>query len=153
MLGGCIDHQRNVGQGLSRMLEPALPDHQNPPPQGVKLHVSPVISPDVATELLLPERLPRLRRGRVVATGMAVPEATMHENGQPVPRKHQVRGAGQVLAMKAEAVPEGVEVLSKSHLGLRITALDASHDARTSTTINHIHHFVPLSRIHNGFQP
>lgn len=122
------------------MLEPALPDHQNTPPQGMKPRVGSVVSSDVATELLLPEPLPRLRRSRVEATSMAVPEAAMNENGQPVTRQHQVGGPRKVLAMKAKAVPKRMEVPPQEQLRLGITAFDTSHHAGADPAVNDIVH-------------
>lgn len=80
-------------------------------------------------ELLLPERLPCLWDRRVEAARMAVPEAAMHEEGQPVTRQDQVGRSRKVLAMKAKAVPKGMEVPAQEQLRLGITASDASHHA------------------------
>jgi len=135
-----LDEIRNVGQVLAAMLEATLPDDQDTPAQVLQLHIGPVVSADIAKELLLPERLTCLRSRGVVAAGVPMPEATMHENSQLVARQHQVGGAGKVLAMKSKAVPQGMKVSAQEQLRLGITASDALHHARAGRAVNDVVH-------------
>ena len=55
----------------------------------------------------------------------------MHEDRRPMPRQHEVGTAGQVLRLQPEAESEPMHEGAHEELGLRVTATDLGHEARS----------------------
>ena len=82
---------------------------------------------DVGSELLRPViRSSRWNRG-FAAARMAMPETTVHEQGNAPPRKHQVRGAWKIPAMKPEPQPQSVRSSPDADFRRRVLSADPRH--------------------------
>src|SRR6266702_563614 len=66
---------------------------------------------------------------------MTVPKASMDEDGCLPSREHEVRRAGEVLAMEPEAKPERVSCLPHGHLRLGVLRSNLSHRPRAMREI------------------
>jgi hypothetical protein len=100
--------QRQLGFPLQR----AFPDYSNPPsslPESV--HLASIPS-NIPGDLFPPELGPRFWEAKEVAV-MSVPKATVHEDRCISFGEHQIRAAGKVSPMKAEAKPPTVQPRSK----------------------------------------
>ena len=86
----------------------AFPDDRNPPSIGHKGSENAGIPLAVAVDLRLPEIGSGARQPEQGAPFMAVPEAAMEENHNPVPRQDEIRPAGQ-LRTKGEPQSEPVK--------------------------------------------
>lgn len=79
------------------------------PTQRDELRHIPPVSPDVSSELLPPELLPRLwRRGQPTAW-VPMPEAAMDEDDDLVLGKNDVRTTGKVAAIEPEPEARSVQ--------------------------------------------
>jgi hypothetical protein len=56
-----------------------------------------------------------------------VPEAPVDEDDRPVFREDDIRVAGQVFAMQAEAIPQPVQQAPDDEFRLRVPAADTRH--------------------------
>ena len=81
----------------------------------------------VAFYFLFPERGVALGHYKVTAAFVAVPEATVDEDGCPVLAQYNVGGTGQAFDIYAVAVAVGVQITSHNQLGFGVLALDARH--------------------------
>jgi hypothetical protein len=105
-IGEAADNTFGVG------LQLALPDGHDGPASCFKRGTVARIAADIAVELLLPELTSSRWRGRVPATGMSVPEASVNKDSGPVFRQDDIRATGELLRMKAE--PEACTVQQRS---------------------------------------
>ena len=64
------------------------------------------IALSVPCNFLMPILRVRFREAVAATTGMTMPETTMHENDFPTRGKDEVRRAGQLSFVQAEAVPK-----------------------------------------------
>lgn len=71
----------------------ALPYDHDAPAKGTKLPLHTAVAQPVALQLGSPELNARRRRRSAPATGVAVPEAAMHEDHLGTRREHQVGAA------------------------------------------------------------
>ena len=140
MLVDRSDQDRDVGQPLRGVLESALPDDQDAPPELGKVPLVACISPDIFIEFCLPEGWASRRRGRVVTAGVAMPETAMDKDGQPVSWQHQVWRAREILAMKPKAKALCVKKSTQLHLWGGIPAPDATHHPRACGVVDNIRH-------------
>ena len=109
----------------------AFPDDQDLPTLGFELALHGGIALDVASELLLPEIVPRLRSGRPLAAGMAVPKAAMHEHDLASSRKDEIRMSSHPLHVQSVSIPEPMRGAAHEHLRLGVLAAYARHQRRS----------------------
>lgn len=84
-----------------------------------------MISFYVPCELWLPVFGPRFRFRCKPTARVLVPEAAMHEDGDAVLRKNDIRLSGQILAVQAESETSGMEKLTNGKFGDRVLRSDA----------------------------
>ena len=118
--------------------------HQDPPAETAQCVLGTAIPRDVLAELLGPELDPALRRVRVPASLVAVPETAMHQHDDPIPRKHEIRPARQILAVQAESESQAMCRPADDQLRDRIPALDAGHHLAASRRVHNVHGGVPV---------
>jgi len=75
---------------------------------------------------------------------MPVPETTMHENRQPMPRKNEVGTTGQIFPVKPKPVTQPVRDAPHNHFRRRIARPDARHDLAAPSPVDDICHFPAL---------
>lgn len=114
---------------LVQVFRLAFPNDEHAPPQVFELANCFSISLLIAGEFRLPVLQPRARQTPIKATivRMLVPEATVHEYRFPPSDKNQVRFAGQILAVEAEAVSQPVRQSANDNFWLGITRFDCTH--------------------------
>jgi len=83
-----------------------LPNRSHTPTQLFEIGDIALISIDVRRELVFPKGTTRSGNRRHLASVVAMPEASVHENDQSMPRKYDVRAARQILAMKTETISQ-----------------------------------------------
>lgn len=71
---------------------------------------------------------------------MAMPEASVNEDGGMSSGKHKIRPDGQVPSVQPEAKPERVQPASQRHLGLSIPPADTAHVEAALFRCEHVHH-------------
>ena len=124
----------------------AFPDHQHLPAQAAQV---PAIAPvpfDVAIQLFVPVFDVALRPRRTFTALMAVPEAAVHEYNLLVFGQHDVRPAGQIIAMQPE--PKAALVQKRAHdlFGLRVLGTDLRHYAAALFGRESVGHGLSCSR-------
>jgi hypothetical protein len=60
---------------------------------------------------------------------MAMPEAAMHEDSDPIPGQDHIRGSGKVTAMDPEAVTSGEQSLPDPYFRFCVLTSDFAHNA------------------------
>ena len=60
---------------------------------------------------------------------VTVPEAPMHEDGDPEARKHDIRSSRKILPMQAESVSERMKLSSDGQLDRGVLSADAGHQS------------------------
>lgn len=121
-------------------LQLAFPHDKNAPPQGFQGGAVADVAGDVVGELLLPEFDVAGRGGGLGAPCVPVPEAPVHEDGHLVAGQDDVRLAGQILAVQAEAEARGVQVTPHGHFGPGVAAPYAGHHAAARCAVDDIRH-------------
>lgn len=104
-----------------------FPQDDGVPAEEAELDTLPLVALAVALYLGLPEGDVGLGEDEVGAILMAVPEASVDEDGGLVFAKHDVGCAGQALDVYPIAESAREEVAAHHHLGLRVSAADALH--------------------------
>lgn len=99
----------------------------------------PLVAVNIRLKLLTPKLYVRCRRSREAATGVTVPEASVHKDDSVILGKYYVRRAGQATLMKSESQACRVKGLSYPQLGTRISTTDCRHDSAASLAIDDIH--------------
>src|SRR5690348_17588711 len=105
----------------------AFPDSQDLPSAGLKLPLDARIALHILLEFPRPEFDARFRRVSEPAIRMSVPKTAVHKNGDTMPGKDDVRSAGQVLAVEAEAVSEPVQHSANGQLRSCVALTDPRH--------------------------
>lgn len=109
---------------------------------------------DIAGELRKPVIQPGFGLTREPTAGVLVPEATMHENRQSMPRQHEVRSAGEVALMKSEAKPERVDQTPDNEFGSGVVLADPTHLSAALKGREMVRHAVdlpcPAPRLHRS---
>src|SRR5690606_29229870 len=108
-------HQRPEIQTGSA-LESAFPDCQLTPVSLRKKLARSDITLDIALDLLLPEFGARRRHPKQM-TVVAVPEATMDENGRAITWQHNIGLSGHVFRVKTKPKPGRRQRLANNQLG------------------------------------
>ena len=103
----------------------ALPDHRHAPSDHEQLYTVPRVARDVRLELRCPERLSSRRRRGVTATGVAMPEAPVHEACGAKARKDDVRPSGQPPIMQPVTQTARMQRTPQTNLGLSVPPTDA----------------------------
>ncbi len=116
------DRQETVGTPF----DVALSDGNNPPAHSTQSFGTHAITSDIPLNLRPPIRLVGLRCLRLVAH-VPVPEAAMHEHGQPAALKNQIWVSGKALFMQAIPVSFSVYRSSYPHLWHSVLASNGSH--------------------------
>lgn len=75
-----------------------------------------------------PEFRPRFRDPEILAVGVPMPEAAMHENDTAEFRHYDVRLSGQIRYVQPVSETRRVKPPSQDHFGLCIRGSDARHD-------------------------
>jgi len=104
-----IEESRDLSRECCEITSLALPNDDSAPTKLSKLAVDSSVADHVLTKLFLPKLNPRLRRVSELASPVPVPEAAVDEDHGFVLRQHDVGLAGQVAAVKAEAVAHAVQ--------------------------------------------
>jgi hypothetical protein len=105
----------------------ALPNDEDAPPQSFEgLDVSHVALL-VLRKLRPPKRTTRLRQRGLSAAGMLMPKTSVNQNYFMERRKHNIRAARQVAAMKSKSVPQCVRDSSNQLFGLGIFTPNLRH--------------------------
>lgn len=81
----------------------ALPDNGDPPPCASQGQLVPAVSLQICVELAFPEFRSRRWGGGVAATFMTMPETAANLDHRLPSWKHDIRCAGQLAIMEAEA--------------------------------------------------
>lgn len=105
----------------------ALPEGEHTPAEGGKGGGVGRIAGLIAGNLRPPEIDSGLRE-LAVSAAMAVPEAAMHEDGEAMPWKHDIRLSGQVLAVETKAIPEAEESAAHGQFRAGVLAFYRLHD-------------------------
>ncbi len=146
LLGPRSPGYRNVSHRLRQALQElgrprlALPDGDHCPSCRFKRVSRPPVSPDVGRELLFPELTARGRRRRIPATGMAMPEAAMHEHGETSSGKHQVGLPRKRAVMQDISESRGMQIAPHHHLRLGVLAADRGHHPAACYRIDYVCH-------------
>jgi hypothetical protein len=104
-----------------------LPEGEHTPAQGFDRGCIRRIAGLVAGDLRPPKIESGLRE-LAVSAAVAVPEAAMHEDGEAMPGKHDIRLSGQVLAVQAKAIAKTEESAAHDQFGAGVLASDGLHD-------------------------
>jgi hypothetical protein len=91
-----------------------------------QLRLDDLIAIHVLIDLSPPEFRPRCGKFEHRAC-VAVPEAPMYKDNSVKAWKYQIRATGQILHVKSKPQPPPVKPSPQQHLGLSITAADATH--------------------------
>lgn len=118
----------------------ALPDDQNPPAELPKRLLTAAIAGNVPFEFCGPERRSSLGNVGVLASPMPMPEASVDEYRQTVPRKDQIRTTGEIPAVQAETEAEPVSNPTDNKLGSGITSPDFGHDFTSPLLVHNVRH-------------
>ena len=95
-----------TGREVLNRARSTLPNDDHLPTFRLQVRDVPGVSLGVLLELLKPEFAAGLRHGRVAATGMVVPETSMHEDDGSILGKDDVGSAWKTLRVQAEPEPE-----------------------------------------------
>jgi hypothetical protein len=118
----------------------AFPEDEDAPSGTAQSGAVAAIAGDVAGALGGPEIGAGGGDNRSIFATVTVPEAAVHEDDGAEPGQHDVRASGEVFAMQAEAVAEGVEGGADTHFGLRIGGADGRHVARAGCGAMNVSH-------------
>jgi hypothetical protein len=102
---------KQAGQGFS-IDGFAFPNGHDFPTQSRQFRSRLSVSFDVAIEFALPEFGTRLRCGRLLATGVAMPKASVNEKNYFPLRKDEIGSARQISSLKSKAQSDRVRALS-----------------------------------------
>lgn len=105
----------------------AFPYGQNPPTGLLQLRLLFQVTLDRSAELFLPELRAGLRRGRIGASFMPMPEAAMDEDDGPVLRENDVRFPRQVRNMQLETEAFPVEQAAQHQFRFCVLTPDTGH--------------------------
>ena len=97
------------------------------PAEAAQLDTFFYVSLAVAVNLLLPEFGVCLGHYKVLASFVAVPEATVDKDDGAVFAQYNIGCAGQEFDIYPVAVTVGVQITAHNHLWLGVLALDARH--------------------------
>ena len=107
----------------------ALPDDDCVPAEVAQLDAFFYVALFVAFYLLFPKCGVALGHYKVLASFVAVPEASVDEYYGAVFAQYNIGCAGQAFDIYPVAVAVGVQIISHDQLGLCVLALDACHAA------------------------
>lgn len=97
---------RDLFHLAGRVPDSTLPYDQGPPSELSEQKLLFVVPLGVTRQLGMPEILSGCRRGGIEAAGMAVPEAAMDMNDEPIFAQYQIRTAREILPVQSIPVPE-----------------------------------------------
>jgi hypothetical protein len=120
------DFQGSLASFLSRS-EIAFPNCHDVPAESSQCICSPLITLDITVKLFLPERRVALRCRGHLATGMAMPKATMYQDDCLEPWQGDIGLARQPLVVHAKPEAQRVERPSERKLGRSIPRSDPRH--------------------------
>ena len=118
----------------------AFPDDRCSPSEVANRRHVAFVAFDVASELLRPELRPGLRDGGIPAAGMAMPEATMNEDGATMPRQNQIGPPRQAAVMQDVSETQAMQSLPQGQLRLGVLPPDPRHHARAGLGVNDVDH-------------
>lgn len=106
-----------------------------------------MVAREIPTEFLCPKRTVGLRGGAAPTPLVAVPEATVHEDGDAMLGKDNIRSAGEIARMQAETKSRLVQCAPYRFLWPGVGTPDRRHHSGTRCPI---HAFYDLSRFANS---
>ena len=124
----------------SRCAQSALPYHRDAPASLEQVVAVAPVPFGVLIELGLPELFASSRRGRVPATGVAVPEAAVHKTYGTKLAENDVRCAGESPVVQAIPKSAGVDGSAQIEFRPRVPASDPGHHARSGCTVHYVCH-------------
>ena len=128
-----------------------LPYDENLPAQvSQRSFVTPVAG-DVPHEFLRPERDTGFGRVGVSASAVPVPEASVNEHYQPVPRENQVGASGKAFPVQAIAESQTVSNAPDDTFGAGVLTPDPGHHLASPLAIDnirHVLHSIPQQSVH-----
>ena len=122
-----------------------FPDYGHPPAEREKMFPDLTIAGSIALELRKPIVAVGRRSRRVPASGMPVPEASVHKAHCPVPPEDQVRFPWKRAAVEPEPESSCVDGSPQETFGPSVLAADPRHDPRARRPVHGIGHRVRLS--------
>ena len=132
--------------GFAAAAQCTFPDDGHPPAEREKLFPVLAIAGNVALELRKPIIAVGGGSRRVPASGMPVPEATVHEAHRPVPPEDQVRLPWKRAAVKPEPEPSSVHGPPQETFGPSVLAPNLRHDSGSRLVIHHVGQRIRSSR-------
>lgn len=124
---GLAGREAGNAAGLENGFDLALPDDDHVPTEALEKGGVAGVPGCVACKFLPPESGVCLGNVGVFAAGMGVPEAPVYEDDGLVFGQDDVRAAGEVFALEAEAVAEREQEFADLELWLRIFAFYGRH--------------------------
>lgn len=118
---------RKVPRQGSKIVQLTLPDDEYPPTRSFKFIFRSSVARNVALELALPERGPRLGDVRQSAV-VAVPKAAVHKEGDPPAPEDDIRLPRQLAGVEPKSVAHRVQEPANGHFGCRVAASDTAHE-------------------------
>lgn len=131
----CMDGPRKAV-----LAERALPHNGDSPTCFEKSPLRAGVPLDIALELGAPEFGSGGGRGRVPATGMAVPETAVDEARHPMAPKDKIRGSGEIPNMESESVSVRVQRPAQRMFRLGVPVRDARHHPRPRGLVDNVDH-------------
>ncbi len=114
----------------------AFPNDQYVPSEIPETPLHPSIPANVVIEFRLPVLRPGLRTRRSLATGMAMPKASMNKDDLAPRGEDEVGRAGEVASVQTEAIAERVGQAADAHFRFRVLAANARHE-RAASRVHH----------------
>ena len=118
----------------------ALPDHGRSPSEVSELFDHPLVSRNIRPEFLIPEFDIRLGSGRLPATFVSVPEASVNEQCKRSARKNDVGFAGQRVPAETESQTKAVGDFANLQFRGGISSANAGHQPRATLGTKAIGH-------------
>ena len=97
-----------TGLERRRVLQLTFPEHQHSPPAPLEVCALTRVALDRRRKLSLPKVAARRGQACTGAAFMPVPEASVHEYGEPTARQNQVRATRKFLVVQAKPEPQSM---------------------------------------------
>ena len=126
-----------------RSFKLALPNYKNVPTRSREVSNRFFIPVNISFKLLGPKFCTRLGYDRVFTTVVPMPKAAIYKDTHFESWQYKVRLSRQIFAMEAKSIAMGMQKFPDNHLRLGVLPSNASHHARSRSTVNDVH-LVPL---------
>ena len=136
--------------GFVAFAQRTFPDDRDSPACLQQTGTVPSIPFRVGVELALPEFRAGRRGGRVRTTGMAVPEAAVHEADGSELTKDEIGSTRKSAVMQTISQTVGVKSPPQDEFGPRVSSADSRHHAGAGRLIHYVRHCRSLRVLEAG---